>query len=152
MKTIKKSILSVSVIICSLSLMSAGWGTDFAKAKEEAKMSNKYILLTFTGSDWCTPCMKTKKEIFQKESFTKFAEANLILVNADFPRLSKNKLSRVQVQKNEELAAQYDKEGVFPYIILLNPNGKILKEWRGYPDVKAEVFIAQIQEVERANK
>jgi hypothetical protein len=32
------------------------WETDFEKAKEEAKSEHRYILLNFSGSDWCGPC------------------------------------------------------------------------------------------------
>ena len=144
-------ILRLSIFSCTLLLMSAaGWKTDFIRAKEEAKKANKYILLSFSGSDWCIPCIKTRKEIFEKEYFTKFAETNLILVNADFPRLKKNKLSNEQTKQNETLAEQYNKEGVFPFTLLLNANGKVLKEWRGYPGVTPEVFVSQIKEFEHA--
>src|ERR1700761_808109 len=109
-------------------LMSAGWMADFDKAKEEAKRTGKPILLNFSGSDWCIPCIKTKKEIFEKEVFTKFADANLVLVNADFPRLKKNSLSKEQTKQNEALAERYNKAGIFPYTLLLDANGKVLKE------------------------
>ena len=150
MSAIKKNILLLGFTFCSLLLMSADWKTDFKKAKEEAKTTHKYILLTFTGSDWCPPCIKTKKEIFSKEVFTKFADEHLVLVDADFPRLKRNRLSRDQVKKNEELAEQYNKEGVFPFTLLLDANGKVLKEWRGFPGVSAEAFVSQIKEHEHS--
>ena len=151
MLAIKKSILSIGIISLSLLLGSAGWETDFSRAKEEAKKSNKYILLSFSGSDWCIPCIKTRKEIFEKQSFINFAETNLVLVNADFPRKKKNKLSSEQVKQNEALAEKYDKEGVFPFTMLLSADGKILKEWRGFPEVTPEAFITQIKELEYGN-
>ena len=151
MTAIKLSIVSLSLVFSSLLLMSAGWETDFARAKVEAKKNNKYILLSFSGSDWCIPCIKTRKEIFAKEPFMKFAETNLVLVNADFPRLKKNCLSKDQTKQNETLAEQYNKEGVFPFTLLLNAKGQVLKEWRGYPGVTPEVFVSQIKEVEHAN-
>src|SRR5437868_491133 len=137
---IQKSKAVIGVIFCSLLLMSVGWTTDFKSATEEAKKNNKYILLSFSGSDWCIPCIKTRKEIFEKEPFIKFADSKLVLVNADFPRLKKNMLSKEQTQQNEALADQYNKTGIFPYTLLLDANGKILKEWQGYPDVTPDVF------------
>jgi len=34
------------------------WQTDFAKASQQAAQEHKYILLDFTGSDWCPWCIK----------------------------------------------------------------------------------------------
>ena len=44
-----------------------GWMTDFEAAKVKAKAENKPMLLSFTGSDWCPPCMALKKNVFQKK-------------------------------------------------------------------------------------
>jgi thioredoxin-related protein len=147
MPTIKKSLLLIFVFACSVMLMSAGWLTDFSLAKKEARNTNKYMLLCFSGSDWCIPCIRAKKEIFDKEAFRQYADSNLVLVNADFPRLKKNRLNMQQIRENEALALQYDKEGAFPYTLLLDSTGKVLKEWKGYPGISPEAFISQIKAV-----
>ena len=126
----------------------SGWQTNFAKAKEEAKNNHKYILLTFTGSDWCPHCMLTKEKIFDTRSFSAFADSDLVLVNADFPQQAKNKLSAAQAKENEALAAIYDKSGSYPVIILFNENGIKVKEWVGYPNISAEKFVKQIRSFE----
>ena len=151
MLSIRSGILSVGVVSLSIMFMSAGWITDFSMAKQEAKKSNKLILLNFSGSDWCTPCIKTRKEIFEKKAFMEFANGNLVLINADFPRLKKHLLSKMQVSQNEALAEQYDKEGAFPFTLLMDADGKILKQWKGYPGVSAEAFISQIKDCEHQN-
>ncbi len=138
-------------MLCAVLLISAGWTTDFARAKDEAKETHKYILLSFSGSDWCIPCIRTRKEIFEKESFIKYAETSLILVNADFPRLKKNSLTKAQTKQNETLAEQYNKAGTFPLTLLLNSNGKVLKEWRGYPGITPEIFVSQIKAIEHTD-
>ncbi|MCS7009233.1 MAG: thioredoxin family protein, partial [Chthoniobacterales bacterium] len=58
----------------------------FDQILNRAKISNKPILLKFTGSDWCPPCKKLHKEVFATPEFQKFAEKNLIFVVIDFPR------------------------------------------------------------------
>ena len=50
-----------------------GWGNDFAEAQKTAKAENKLILLNFSGSDWCGPCIQLKKEVFESETFKTFA-------------------------------------------------------------------------------
>jgi thioredoxin-related protein len=108
------------------------WTTDFAKAKAEASTQNKYILLNFSGSDWCGPCMKLKKEVLDSEDFLKFAETKLILVRADFPRSKKNRLSPELTKHNEALAEKYNNEGKFPLTVLVDANGNVVKSWDGY--------------------
>jgi len=141
----------LSLIVLSVLLMSMGWGTDLSMAKNEAKKNNKLILLSFSGSDWCIPCIKTRKEILDKEAFLKYAAVNLVLVNADFPRLKKNALSKEQTKQNEALADTYNKNGVFPLTLLLDADGKVLKQWEGYPDVSPEVFVSQITAIQHAH-
>jgi len=85
-----------------------------------------------------------KKEIFGSDVFNTYAAEHLLLVNADFPRLSKNQLSREQAKENEVLADKYNKDGKFPFTVLLDANGKVLKTWNGLPDESPERFVEEI--------
>ena len=140
------------VTLFSSFLFSTGWGTDFNKAKQSAQSEHKLILLNFSGSDWCGPCIRMHKEIFDNNSFTQFAGDNLVLVNADFPRLKKHELSKDQQAKNDQLADKYDKDGIFPLTVLLGPDGKVLKEWKGFPPVSPEEFTKQVKAIVDASK
>lgn len=120
------------------------WMTDFNKAKQKAGEEHKVIMLSFSGSDWCIPCIRLHKEIFDSKDFTSFAEENLVLVNADFPRLKKNQLSKEQTHLNETLADQYNPEGKFPYTVLIDQDGKVLKSWYGCPDESPRNFIEEV--------
>jgi thioredoxin-related protein len=123
------------------------WFNDFNKAKIEAATSGKYILINFSGSDWCGPCIRLHKEIFESEAFVNFADKNLILVNADFPRLKKNQLSKDQQKRNEAVADQYNPQGHFPYTVLVDGTGKVLKTWDGFPNETPEKFLSDINAV-----
>jgi thioredoxin-related protein len=138
--------------ILSFFLLSSNvWETDFDKAKEEAKSEHKYILLNFSGSDWCGPCIRMHKEIFENAAFTGYSNEHLVLVNADFPRLKKHSLSSDQQKKNDQLADTYNKEGKFPLTLLLAADGKILKTWDGLPAISAEGFTSQVKAIVDAN-
>jgi thioredoxin-related protein len=113
-------------------------------ATNAAKEEHKYILLNFSGSDWCAPCIKLKKEVFESEQFSTLAENKLVLVRADFPRSKKNQLSKAQVQHNEALAEKYNPDGKFPYTLLLDEEGKVLKAWDGYAFGTQEKFISEL--------
>lgn len=124
-------------------LFSPGWGLDMEQAKTEAKAEHKLILLYFSGSDWCGPCIKLKKDIYESEEFGAFANEHLVLVKADFPRQKKNQLDKKQTQHNEALAEKYNNKGKFPFSVLINADGKVLKEWDGYPK---DLSIASLKE------
>ena len=122
-----------------------GWDSDFEDAKKKAEKEHKLILLNFSGSDWCGPCIRLHKEIFETPVFTHYADSNLVLINADFPRLKKNQLSKDQQKKNDKLADKYNPQGIFPYTLLLNAEGKVIKAWEGFPNISAEEFTRQLK-------
>ena len=117
----------------------------FTKKLETAKTENKTVLLYFSGSDWCAPCVKFKKFIVNTPEFQTFATENLVIYNADFPRLSKNKLAKEVVKENETLADKYNSKGIFPLILLLDTEGNIIKKWEEFPKETVEEFIGKLK-------
>lgn len=129
------------------------WELDFEQAKTEAAQTHKLILVNFSGSDWCGPCIKLKKNVFESDAFQAYAADYLVLVRADFPRLSKNKLTNEQTTRNEALAEHYNRQGKFPFTALLDASGRVLREWDGYPQsLTAESLTSQIQAATSAAK
>ena len=136
----------MSYAICAVILMSSGWLNDFDQAKAIAKQESKPILLNFSGSDWCGPCIKMKKQVFETDQFREFADNHLVLLKADFPRLKKNQLDKKQKEHNEKLAELYNPEGKFPLTLLLSQEGKVLKTWDGYTNMSVSQFVDAISE------
>ena len=120
------------------------WNGNFNTTMKQAKASDKNVLINFSGSDWCGPCIRLKKEIFESDAFTDYAGDNILLVRADFPRQKKNKLGAEQVKLNESLAERYNPTGKFPYTLLVDENGKILKSWDGLPKESAKDFVKEL--------
>lgn len=131
--------------ILFIALLPVQWGTDFDAAQKTAKQEHKLILLNFSGSDWCAPCILTKRDYFESDAFKKMAEKNLVLVNADFPRRKKNQLPAEQVKKNETLAEKYNEKGFFPLTILMDANGKVIKEWQGKPTASVDDWVKEVE-------
>ena len=144
-------IFSFSLFVLAF-LISTGWETDIESAKHKAREEHKFILLNFSGSDWCGPCIRMHKDIFETDDFKKYADDNLVLVNADFPRLKKNQLSKDQQKKNDALADKYNSKGIFPLTLLLAADGTVIQTWDGMPDKTAQQFIKQVKELIDSHK
>jgi thioredoxin-related protein len=121
------------------------WHYNLEEAKQIAKAKHKHILLAFSGSDWCGPCIQLHKEIFESPVFVQMADTQLVLVQADFPRLKKNKLSAAQQDLNNAAADRYNSQGKFPYTLLLDANGKVLRVWDGFPNMSPEAFTVDVR-------
>ena len=107
MKTYRFFLFAVAAsVLISAPFASAesGWLTDYKKAQQEAKAGNKFLLLDFTGSDWCGWCKKFDKEVLLQPEFKDFARDNLVVVELDFPR-GKPQTPELKKQ-NRELAMQ----------------------------------------------
>lgn len=128
------------------------WQTDFENAKKIAKEKHRLILLNFSGSDWCGPCIRMRKEILGNENFSKMADSSLVLVNADFPRNKKNQPDKIIRKQNETLADRYDPDGKFPFTLLLDADGKVIKTWDGFPPGTISQFITEITNIADAHK
>lgn len=124
-----------------------------ADAKKQASENKELILLNFSGSDWCIPCIKLHKNIIGSDEFKKLETDNIVVyINADFPRNKKNQLSPELKKENASLADQYNPKGIFPYTILLNSDGKILKSWEGLPSENATAFVREIRDIKDNQK
>lgn len=128
------------------------WHNNLEEAKQIARKDHRHILLNFSGSDWCGPCIRLHKEIFENETFAKMADTALVLVNADFPRRKKNQLPPQQQKLNDAMADQYNPKGDFPLTLLLDADGKVLKSWTGFPDMKAEAFAEAVKSIIEQDK
>ncbi len=116
------------------------WNTNFETAKTEATTKNQHIILLFSGSDWCAPCMKLEREIWDTEAFKSSIKENYTLLKADFPRRKKNKLSKALQAQNEQLAATYNPKGYFPLVVVLDKTGKQLGQL-GYQKTNPEAYL-----------
>lgn len=128
------------------------WEPSFKIALESAKAQQKLVLLNFSGSDWCIPCMLLRKDFFSNSGFLKMADSNIVLVNADFPVRKKNMPVKEIKLQNNMLAEKYNKSGNFPFTVLLNANGELLKIWNGIPTNNVQAFTQEIRKFSKLNK
>jgi thioredoxin-related protein len=135
----KKVMVLMFLFVVSLGY-SQDWKTNLDLVKKEAVSQNKPILLVFSGSDWCAPCIKLDKSIWQSAEFKEYAATNLVLERADFPKKKQNQLDPDLKKQNEGLADIYNKDGIFPLVVVLDSNGKVLGK-TSYKNVSPKEYI-----------
>jgi len=113
-------------LLIAFNLSAQEWQTNITKAKALASKENKQIVLVFQGSDWCAPCIKLNKEIWSTNEFQELSKDKFVMLKADFPRRKANKLSEELQTQNNKLAEQYNKQGYFPLVVVLDHKGKVL--------------------------
>ncbi|WP_116124674.1 thioredoxin family protein [Lewinella sp. IMCC34183] len=137
----KTLILSLTFLLVSLTATAQEWAPDFATAEAEAAAADKAVVLVFSGSDWCAPCIKLDREIWQDASFQEQAAADFVFYRADFPRKKENQLPAELSASNGKLAEQYNRRGAFPLVVVLTPEGEVLGE-TGYQKVSPDEYLA----------
>ncbi len=140
----KKAILLFVAIVFSITLSAQEWQTDFETAKQISSVENRPIILVFQGSDWCAPCIKLDREIWSSEEFKSYSKEHFVMLQADFPRKKANALPNEQQQKNNQLAEKYNKQGYFPFVVVLDKEGNVLGE-SGYEKTTPTAYIEKLE-------
>jgi len=138
--------LLFAFLVLPLLINGSIWVNNLEQAEQKARTENKFIMLNFSGSDWCGPCIRMHKEIFDNEEFLKYTNDHLVMVNADFPRLKKDQLPKDLQKSNDALAEKYNSEGSFPCTLLLDSNGKVIYTWKGFYNKGAESFTYEVKQ------
>jgi len=139
-------------LFCSVSVQAeSGWTTDYKKAQEEAKATHKFLLLDFTGSDWCGFCFQLDRAILSQPQFKDYAGKNLVLVEIDFPRRGGSRWNAQPAAlktQNQELAEQYQVQG-FPTLVVLDGEGKTVWRYDGLYTGGIAAFLAELDKVRK---
>ena len=140
-------IFFLAILMTSISY-GQSWKANFEEAKAMAVQEDKNILLVFSGSDWCAPCIKLDKVVWQSEDFKKEAEKNWIIYKADFPKKRTNQLTPELTEANKKLAEKYNKNGSFPLVVLLDKSGKVIG-MTGFKNVSALEYVKLLHSFEK---
>ena len=120
-----------------------GWGEDFKAAQKQAEKEGKYMLLAFSGSDWCGWCVKMDREIYSDKKFVRQAKRDFVLVMIDSPR-DKTILSPLAAEQNRDIVRKFGIRG-YPCSILAKPDGSEVKRFSGYQSGGPEGFLKQLK-------
>lgn len=142
-------VMAAVILFLTHSLSNAAeWFTDFEAAKKKAADENKFLLINFTGSDWCGFCIKLEKNVFSQEDFQTGIKDKFVLVELDFPRKpeNKSKLSEATITQNNTLQKTYAVKGAFPTIILTDAQGKPFAK-TGFLPIGGRTYVKHLDEL-----
>jgi thioredoxin-related protein len=144
-----KKIITLNLLLFMALVVNAqSWQTDFNTAKSIAEKESKPIIMVFQGSDWCAPCMKLEKEIWSSEVFKAYAQEHYVLLKVDFPKRKQNVLTPQQQEHNNKLAETYNKNGYFPYVIVMDAKGQV-DGATGYKGMTPADYIAHLNTLKK---
>ena len=146
MNSIRSLFVATAAWTLTAATFAAGdlWVSDFEKAKVTATAEGKDLLIDFTGSDWCSWCIKLHKEVFDLDAFKAAGPKNFVLVEIDFPN-NKSKLSKETQEQNAKLQTKFGIQG-FPSIILADAQGRPYAK-TGYQPGGPEKYLPHLDEL-----
>jgi thiol-disulfide isomerase/thioredoxin len=134
----KKLILSLLLLTTVTAQAKVTWLTDLDAAKAQGVKENKPVLVDFTGSDWCPPCIQLHKVVFQSAEFAAVA-SKYVLVELDYPR--KTPQAPELKAKNAELSKKFGISG-FPTVLLIDAkSGEVFGKTVGFGGQTAKEYL-----------
>lgn len=149
MTPLKTFVFAILSAVFAATAQAGDFLTDFEAGKKKAVAENKLLLVKFTGSDWCPPCIKLDKEVFSKKSFKSDVEKDFVVVVLDYPR--KKKLPEAQTKANKEVAKKYGLRS-YPTVMLMDSDGKVFKSMSGYGGGGVKPYLKALKTALKARK
>ena len=137
----KKLILTLLFLATITVRAELTWLTDLDAAKAKGVKENKPLLVDFTGSDWCPPCIQLHKVVFESAEFAAVA-SKYVLVELDYPR--KTPQAPELKAKNAELSKKFGISG-FPTVLLIDAkSGDVFGKTVGFGGQTAKEYLDKL--------
>lgn len=138
------SLLALAALTASAKTSTpAGWTDDYEKALRQAAKEKKFLLVDFSGSDWCGWCKRLDREVFAQEAFMSEATNRFVLVMVDTPN-DKTLLSKKAKEQNPKLVQRFGIRG-FPTVLILDKKEKVLFK-TGYRPNGPAAYLKELDE------
>ncbi|HKB89348.1 MAG TPA: thioredoxin family protein, partial [Opitutaceae bacterium] len=123
------------------------WMTNFLAAQTEATKTGRRMLVLFTGSDWCPPCIRFEQDVAHNADFLAKTQTDLVLVKLDYPR--KHPQPSDVKESLEKLRQAYG-VAAYPTLLIVSADGtKALRVDTTHPresKTPADYFVQAIDE------
>ena len=115
------------------------WTADLASARQAAMTSGKKILLYFSA-DSCAPCEDLEETVFASDEFKAYAERHYILARPIF----NDSASLTEKADQLLIIEKYNKDGFFPWVVILDASGKILNKVGKYDGERPMAYLKRL--------
>ncbi len=126
------------------------WLTNFEEAKKVASKKQLDILMLFTGSDWCAPCMRLERGVLETDVFKNKAQERFVLLVLDNPR-SRTKITKDERAHSIALRGKFQIQSV-PTVILTDSEGVPYAYKKGYGGQAAKAYVAELLRLQEIRK
>src|SRR3569833_1082523 len=113
-----------------LAQSSLTWETNFETAQKKAAEQNKQLLIHF-GAEWCAPCQRLEKQVFNQPGFGQGLDTRFVCVKLDF-------------DQHSELAGRLGVQRI-PTDVILTPQGQMLQH--AASPMSGEAYVAGMMRV-----
>lgn len=144
----KLPVFFLFTLLSSTALQAQEWKSNLDEGLREAATSGKRVLLFFTLSEGCENCTRLDTTVFHSTEFRDVAASSYVLVKMDFTKQAADKVSEVQSEKNLLVVEKYNKDGFFPYVVVLNKDGKKLGKSGIYREQTPSQYVEMLQSFE----
>lgn len=133
------------VLLCSAMGFSQEWIADLDVALQQASEVDKPVLLYFSVPEACIPCEKLEEKVFSSKEWIDFVQQNYVLARPQFESTA----SFEKKAENLLIVEKYNKDGFFPYVVILDKSGKIVGKTGTYNNEPPETYIALLESISR---
>jgi thiol:disulfide interchange protein len=138
-----RNICLVALMISGSVLAESPWLTNIEDGVKQAKAEGKLVMVEFTGSDWCPPCMMMDKAVFSKKEFLDEAQKHYVLVKLDAPN------SDPELKKSTQETMKRYQVRAFPFVLLFDAEGNEFKRFAATENNTVEGFIKRLLKEKR---
>ncbi len=126
--------------IHTAAIAEGAWMPSVQHARDIALRDERFVMLYFTGSDWCGWCKRLDKEVLDTEIFLGLMRDYLAPVKIDFPK--KRVVSEAEYRANLLLAESYKVQG-YPTLVFLDSDGREVLR-RGYQEGGGHTYVQNL--------
>jgi thioredoxin-related protein len=117
------------------------WNSDLEQAQREAAREGKKVLLYFSASGHCAPCQDLEEKVFSSDEFKAYAGKHFVLVKPEFD----DKATFAEKADNLLIVEKYNKDGFFPWVVILDPSGKAINKVGQYNNESPIAYLKRLE-------
>lgn len=117
------------------------WEKSYKRAQAVARETGLPIIVLFTGTNWCGPCMRLESNVLSKPGFKEKMKGVAVGYKVAIPSPG-----QFADKKDAQLAAKLGMKGGVPCLLVISPDENLLGSIVGFPsNATPESYAARIK-------